>query len=126
MRGLAPGQLVGTGGVHLCGTEAASPMWNLGYRLVPECWGHGFATELARHAVERAHACRAGIPVVARVLSSNPASIKVAQEAGLQLRWQGAPSPSTVKAVGEASVTRLILADRELDPESLHWLVSRG
>lgn len=123
---LEPGQVLGTGGVHLFAAVAGKQVWNLGYRLDPACWGHGFATELARYAVERAHAARESVPVIARVLSTNPASVKVAQKAGLQLRWEGSPSPQTAAAVGDGSVSRLILADRELDGDVLAWLVSRG
>ncbi|MFL4475978.1 GNAT family N-acetyltransferase [Paeniglutamicibacter sp. MACA_103] len=124
--GLERGRVLGTGGVHLFETEAGSRIWNLGYRLDPACWGHGFATELARTAVASAGEKLAEVPVIARVLSTNPASVKVAQKAGLQLRWEGSPSPQTVAAVGDESVTRLILADRELEPEVRDWLVSRG
>lgn len=123
---LEPGRVLGTGGVHLFAAVAGQHVWNLGYRLDPACWGHGFATELARYAVERAHAARESVPVIARVLSTNPASVKVAQKAGLQLRWEGPPSPQTAAAVGDGSVSRLILADRELDGDVLAWLVSRG
>ena len=123
---LAPGQLLGTGGVNLIQTGAETEVWNLGYRLDPACWGHGFATELATHAVERARATRKDVPVMARVLSTNPASAKVAQKAGLQLRWEGPAAVQSAAAAGEAAPTRLILADRELEPDVLAWLVSRG
>ena len=63
---------------------------------------------------------------MARVLSTNPASAKVAQKAGLQLRWEGPAGVQSAAAAGEAALTRLILADRELEPDVLAWLVSRG
>ena len=124
--GLAPGRLLGTGGVNLVQTGAETEVWNLGYRLDPACWGHGFATELATYAVESARATRTGVPVIARVLSSNPSSARVAQKAGLQLRWEGPAAVQSAAAAGEAALTRLILADRELEPGVLQWLVSRG
>ncbi len=124
--GPAPGQLLGTGGVNLVQTGAETEVWNLGYRLDPDCWGHGFATELATYAVERARATRKGVPVIARVLSTNPSSARVAQKAGLQLRWEGPAAVQRTAAAGEAAPVRLILADRELEPGVLEWLVSRG
>ena len=124
--GLEQGRVLGTGGVHLFETDAGASVWNLGYRLDPACWGHGFATELARRAVAGAGETLAEVPVIARVLSTNPASSKVAQRAGLRLRWEGAPSAQTLAAVGDESARRLILSDRELDDDVLAWLVSRG
>ncbi|WP_181578455.1 GNAT family N-acetyltransferase [Arthrobacter sp. AQ5-05] len=124
--GLAPGRLLGTGGVNLVQAGAESAVWNLGYRLDPACWGRGFATELATYAVDRARATGKDVPVIARVLSSNPSSTRVAQKAGLQLRWEGPAGVQGAAAAGEVAVTRLILADRELEPGVLQWLVSRG
>ncbi len=123
---IRPGMLLGTGGVHLFEPPAASPFWNLGYRIAPEGWGRGFATEVASRAVGIAREVNPEAPVIARVLSTNPASAKVAQKAGLKLAWQGAPSKETIAAVGQETVQRLIFADRDLDPGMLGWLASRG
>ncbi|MGB9034690.1 MAG: GNAT family N-acetyltransferase [Paeniglutamicibacter sp.] len=124
--GLEPGRVLGTGGVHLFESEAGGRIWNLGYRLDPACWGHGFASELARTAVACAGEKLAEVPVIARVLSTNPASARVAAKAGLELQWTGEASEKTRAAVGRESVQRLIFADRELEPGVLGWLVSRG
>ncbi|MET0871150.1 MAG: GNAT family N-acetyltransferase [Paeniglutamicibacter terrestris] len=124
--GLKQGQVLGTGGVHLFETPSGSRFWNLGYRLDPTCWGQGFATELAQRAVACAGETLAAVPVIARVLSTNPASAKVALKAGLALKWSGEPSAKTRAAVGRDSVQRLIFADRTLAPEVLDYLVSRG
>lgn len=124
--GLEHGQVLGTGGVHLFEADPGGRIWNLGYRLAPACWGHGFATELARRAVESAGETLAEVPVIARVLSTNPASAKVAAKAGLRLLWTGEASKKTRAAVGSESVQRLIFADRSLAPETLDWLISRG
>lgn len=123
---LRPGMFLGTGGVHLFDPPPAGPFWNLGYRFAPQGWGRGFATEVASKAVAMARDAKPTAPVIARVLSTNPASAKVAQKAGLKLAWEGAPSEETIAAVGQKSVRRLIFADRDLEPGMLDWLVSRG
>lgn len=124
--GMVPGQLLGTGGVHLFEAPSGTGLWNLGYRLDPACWGQGIATELALKAVGCARTVRDEVPVVARVLSTNPASSKVAQKAGLRLVWSGAAAEKTLASAGRDSVQRLIYADRALAPEILAWLVSRA
>lgn len=124
--GLVPGQVLGTGGAHLIETGAGPSVWNLGYRLDPDGWGHGFATSLARQALTSAGETRAEVPVIARVLSTNPASARVAVKVGLQLLWTGEASQKTRASVGLESVQRLIFADRTLEPEVLEWLISRG
>lgn len=124
--GLLPGQVLGTGGVHLFKTGAGPNIWNLGYRLDPDGWGHGFATHLARRAITKAGETRTEVPVIARVLSTNPASARVATKVGLRLMWTGETSQKTRAAVGLGSVQRLIFADRTLEPEVLEWLISRG
>lgn len=123
---LQAGQVLGTGGVHLFETVAGSSVWNLGYRLDPLCWGRGIATELAVRAAAAAADTLPEVPVIARVLSTNPASAKVATKAGLELVFCGEPSAKTRAAVGSETVRRLIFADRDLSPEVLDWLASRG
>ena len=123
---LLPGMFLGIGGVHLFEPPAAGPFWNLGYRFAPRGWGRGFATEVASRAAAMAGDAKPEVPVIARVLSTNPASAKVALKAGLKLAWEGAPSRETIAAVGQESVRRLIFADRDLDGEMMEWLVSRG
>lgn len=124
--GLKPGMILGTGGVHMFEPVGPGPFWNLGYRFMPASWGQGFATEVASLALALARKTDPDVPVIARVLSTNPASMRVAFKAGLRLVWQGAPSKETIAAVGLDSVQRKIFADRELSPDMLAWLVSRG
>jgi hypothetical protein len=91
-----------------------------------EMFGGGWREHGLSHWVVRLGA--GAYPGVApdRVLSTNPASAKVAAKAGLTLPWRGEPSAKTRAAVGLGGVQRLIFADRTLAPEVLQWLVSRG
>ena len=123
---LRPGDFLGVGGVHRFESSGAGPFWNLGYRFAPQGWGRGFASEVASKAVAAARDAGPAVPVIARVLSTNPASARVARKAGLRLVWEGVPSEDTVAAVGQRSVKRLVFADRSIEPEMLDWLVSRG
>jgi RimJ/RimL family protein N-acetyltransferase len=65
----------------------------VGWHLHPDSWGHGYATEAARGAVE--HAFAAGIPeVYAVVRPGNEASMAVCRRLGmsalgLSTRWYG-------------------------------------
>ncbi len=58
-------------------------VWNLLYRLDPDVWGRGIATEAATAVVQRAAAHHPDHPVVARVRPANLASARVARNAGL-------------------------------------------
>lgn len=113
--GLPAGTFIGTGGVMMTPVS----VWNLGYRLSPESWGRGFATELAHAAVDAASAVDADRPVTARVLSNNPASGTVAVRAGLSLIWLG-PSTATV----ESGMWGQIYSDRDVSPSEMEWLVA--
>jgi ribosomal-protein-alanine N-acetyltransferase len=60
------------------------PVLNLVYRLVPEVWGQGFATEAAAAVVSMAGDEMPAETIVARVRPDNLSSQKVALKAGLQ------------------------------------------
>ncbi len=94
-------ELVGVGGV--------TPMtrwWNLGVRLSPDVWGHGLATWVVEVALGAAHRTHADWPVVARSLSTNPASVRVSENAGLALAHVE-PWPD--------GISRVVHADRPVD-----------
>ena len=82
------GEIVGFGGLMLL------PRWrgrrgdalNLYYRLEPEAWGFGYASELGRAAVELARLELPSLPVVARIRDGNVRSVRVAQRIGLRRR----------------------------------------
>ena len=81
------GRVVGFGGLMLL------PAWrggedalNLYYRLEPESWGNGYATETCRAALELARAELPELLVVARIRPGNGESVRVAERAGLDRR----------------------------------------
>jgi len=57
----------------------------VGYRLFPSTWGHGYATEGARTLVRRAFTHAGVEKVVATTMSVNVASRRVLEKAGLNL-----------------------------------------
>ncbi|GED06752.1 hypothetical protein AUR04nite_22840 [Glutamicibacter uratoxydans] len=103
-------KLIGYGGCSLIGGS----YWNLGYRFAVASQGQGFATEIARAAVERAREKLPAVPVAASILEHNPASSAVAQKLGFTLAYRGLdegnPDPKAI---------RLIYADRALSFEQI-------
>lgn len=114
---LPRGTFIGSGGVSM--TDAG--VWNLGYRLSPETWGNGFATELARAAVQAAHDVAPQVGVTARVLTNNPASAAVIAKSGLSLVWQGRTAG---RYPGDPE--RQVWSDRYLPDDAYAWLVEHA
>lgn len=77
-RRIEDGAVIGVGGVQ----RHAAGSWNLYYRFTPPAWGHGYATELSRAAIEAGHAIDPEAPVVAWILGHNHASRRVAERLG--------------------------------------------
>ncbi|SDQ24101.1 Protein N-acetyltransferase, RimJ/RimL family [Curtobacterium sp. UNCCL20] len=117
VRSAADHVFLGVGGVDM----TAAGVWNLGYRLRPESWGNGYATEIARAAVSAAHEIAPVVPITGRVLTNNPASAAVLERAGLSLVWQGSTS-----AALPAGVERQVWADRALSRTQRAWLVANA
>ena len=71
------------------------------------------------------HARRAepDAPVTARVLATNPASIRVLDHVGLTQVWRGAPRDRTLAA---ADVERIVFSDRRLSAETRDGLIALG
>lgn len=108
-------------GLLACGgaTLIGGALWSIGYRVVPEARGRGLATELARHALQRARDAEPLRPAIAYLVEHNLASAAVAAHLGFMLVDRGPdagnPDPGAV---------RLVFADRALTPEQLD--VARG
>ena len=101
------GPLVGVAG---CAVPPGLPWWNLYYRFAVSAQGHGYAAEVARHAIDAAHDTAPGRPVLAYLLEDNIASRRTTERLGLQLVWRGPdrdnPRPDAV---------RLVYVDRDPD-----------
>lgn len=120
--GLPQGTFIGVGGVKL--TDAG--VLNLGYRLAPASWGRGFATEVAMAALAEAAEIAPDIPVTARVLANNPASIRVIERLGLDLIWEGWVAASVPGPDGEEPPLRRVYSDRPLDADAYAWIVENA
>ncbi|WP_257455551.1 GNAT family N-acetyltransferase [Archangium lipolyticum] len=90
-----PGSVVGFGGVRHKELEGQRVL-NLAYRLVPQGWGSGYATEMARRALELARKHIPDVPVVAIINLENVPSLRVAERLGMRrdriIDYQGIPS----------------------------------
>ncbi len=81
------GQLIGYCGLSEWDIEGAHEV-EVGYRLDPEYWGRGLATEAAEAALEYARN-RLGLSrVIAIIEAENVASIRVAEKIGMRLEKQ--------------------------------------
>lgn len=99
------------------------PAWNLGCRLTPAAWGHGFATELGATAVETANGTRPELPVVARALSHNAASWRVVERLGLTLAWEG---PVAQPNLPTSAMDLRVYADRPPSERPVGQIVALG
>jgi RimJ/RimL family protein N-acetyltransferase len=106
------GHFVGVGGIR-----KLRGCWNIYYRLTPEQWHHGYAIDIARHALQTAHAMQADMPVIINVLERNAASITVAQRLGFALICRNS-DPTADNA------ERCIYADRALRQSTVDALLS--
>lgn len=118
---LAAGAIIGLGGAAVRRPEVQA--WNVGYRLTPAAWGHGFAGEVSRAALAAAHGARPDLPVTARALTRNPASWRTLERAGLALAWEG-DAPADYPLTSD--VERRVYSDRPLPPALLDQLIALG
>jgi len=105
----ADGTFAGVGGCR----RHATTIWNLYYRIRPELQGNGYATELARAAIEAARVVDPALPVVASVLGHNAGSRAVATAVGLR----------PVVQREEAAGLRLLYCDRHVETAVLERLL---
>lgn len=78
----ASGAMVGRGGLQHTSSPALNAV-EVAWAIVPERWGQGLATELARAALDAAFAQLRLLEVVAMTLPDNLASRRVMEKAGL-------------------------------------------
>ena len=94
--------------------------WNLGFRLLPEYWGRGFAQEIGTAALAAAARRRPELPVTAYLLEGNDRSQRTVERLGLRHRWRGAdagnPDPAAI---------RLLFSDRDLPADVVRILTER-
>ena len=118
---LPEGTFVGTGGMLY---YEQFGVWNLGHRLTPSAWGRGLATELACAASECAARVAPQVPVSARVLTSNPGSVRVLEKVGLRLLWEGDSAEEPADSSEPGPVRRRIYGGRTLPPVAMDWFVA--
>ncbi|WP_244929661.1 GNAT family N-acetyltransferase [Nocardioides sp. W7] len=99
------GAVVGRGG---CAVPPGRPWWNLYYRFDTAVQGRGYATEMARAAIEAAHDVGPELPVLAYLLEHNVASRRTAERLGLGLVWRGPDAGNP-----DRGAVRLVYVDRE-------------
>jgi RimJ/RimL family protein N-acetyltransferase len=92
--------IIGVGGAQRQRTRA----WNLNYRITTSEQGSGFATELARAALDAAAAIDPDVPFIAWIAEHNAPSRRVAERLGL-INYGPATDPSDDQV-------RLAYADR--------------
>jgi len=72
------------------------PAVEVGWRLDPEAWGHGYATEAGTAALEKAFTTLGLAEVISLPQVDNPPSVRVAERLGMQLR-RTTTAPATAK-----------------------------
>jgi RimJ/RimL family protein N-acetyltransferase len=80
------GRLVGAGGIQYLGRDPANPH-EIGWRLVPDRWGRGLASEAARAMAAFAFETLDALLLTAACLPENAASQRVME--GLGMRYRG-------------------------------------
>ncbi|WP_182524300.1 GNAT family N-acetyltransferase [Nocardioides dongkuii] len=103
------GSIVGRGG---CAVPPGCPWWNLYYRFASSVHRRGYASEMARAAIEAANDVEPERPVLAYLLEHNVASRRTAERIGLRLVWRGPDVGNP-----DRDAIRLVYVDREPDED---------
>lgn len=93
-----PDALIGFGGLMQRSVAGHSGLY-LYYRITPQAWGRGLASEMAQHAMTQAFDQRHEGAVVAAVLPSNAPTRKTLEGLGLRLKGTLADGPGTSTAL---------------------------
>ncbi len=93
-----PDQLIGLGGLMHRSVAGHAGLY-LYYRITPQAWGRGLASEMAQYAFEQAFDQRREGAVVAAVLPSNAPTRKTLEGLGLRLKGSLADGPGAAAAL---------------------------
>ena len=91
-------QLIGFGGLMHRSVAGHAGLY-LYYRITPQAWGRGLASEMALHAIDQAFEQRHEAAVVAAVLPSNAPTRKTLECLGLRLKGALADGPGSAAAL---------------------------
>lgn len=93
-----PEQLIGFGGLMNRSVAGHAGLY-LYYRITPQAWGRGLASEMALHAMAQAFELRRGNAVAAAVLPNNAPTRKTLEGIGLRLKGTLADGPGSAAAL---------------------------
>ncbi|STC70388.1 GNAT family N-acetyltransferase [Corynebacterium pilosum] len=113
-----PSEFIGVGGVEVYNDD----VYDIKYRLRPDHWGNGFATEITEAAIRMAKRTNPDMPITARITTNHPASGRIVEKLGLSTIWEGRRA-GTEDDPSEPDVR--IYADRELSDDVLNTLKAR-
>ena len=83
----ADGLLIGACSLFIC--DKAANRWEIGYNLRRDCWGQGYATELAKALLRHAQETYGAHDFVAVHAVGNPASGRVIEKCGFTYSHDG-------------------------------------
>lgn len=109
-------EFVGTGGCFV----RCSVAWNLGFRLRPRFWGHGYAQEISTTAIWAARQRRVDLPITAYLLEGNDRSHRAVERTGLRRIWRGPDAGNP-----DPTAMRLLYSDQPLPPTVLRALTEQ-
>lgn len=93
-----PDNLIGFGGLMHRSVAGHAGLY-LYYRITPQAWGRGLASEMAQYAFEQAFAQRREAAVFAAVLPSNAPTRKTLEGLGMRLKGTLADGPGSAAAL---------------------------